>query len=606
MIALYLAMAAHCASSAAALLEENRRAMGDRPTSGTALASYSYQGQGLEGSTSSTVDLATGDFVDGAETPPISDLHGFDGGSTWFRDVSGAFVPQGANGRRGLAVNEAYVNAQSWWRKDRGGARVELTGCDTLKVSPKGGNPFEAKFDSSTKLLTSIRQVGTFGVTTETRFSDYEARSGLMVPAQIELVSNDDPATLETMRLTNFKLGPVRHKASYSMPASHPSDWSLPASGQVSLPFRLLNNHIIVEAKVNGKGPFPFLLDSGGHSIVTPAILKVLGLQSKGESPSGGSGEKMVTNGYAHIDRIDVGGAVLNDQVAATLDFSPVDVEGIQLGGMIGLEFLERFVVGVDYGRRTLTIMDRKRFGTAERRRSGTPIPFTFYEHMPQIEGTFDGKPARFNIDTGSRSDVTMTSPYVEREHLKSAYPNGIEATEGWGVGGPARSYLVRARSMTLGPVEVPGPVTGLSTARKGAMADVYYDGNVGSGALKRFIVTFDYADRIMFLKPSDHIDPDTGHFDRSGMWLNLEEKGLKIMDVAKGGPAERSGLQVGDVVTGIDGQPVSRYSLSEVRSSLKTAPIGKALTIDYLRGGKAARAMLVPARLIPGPEAPR
>jgi hypothetical protein len=68
---------------------------------------------------------------------------------------------------------------------------------------------------------------------------------------------------------------------------------------------------------------------------------------------------------------------------------------------------------------------------------------------------------------------------------------------------------------MKLGSVDVPGPIAGFSTARKGALSDATYDGNVGSGALKRFVVTFDYGGRTMFLKPTTRLDPDTSQFDR-------------------------------------------------------------------------------------------
>ena len=49
-----------------------------------------------------------------------------------------------------------------------------------------------------------------------------------------------------------------------------------------------------------------------------------------------GAGDKAGSNGYAHVDQIDAGGAVLRDQTVITLDFSPPDVEGLQLGGCWG------------------------------------------------------------------------------------------------------------------------------------------------------------------------------------------------------------------------------------------------------------------------------
>ena len=395
MLALLFAVATTCATSPDALLEANRKATGSFGASGTANVRYSYEGQGLTGWTSRTYDLATGVFIDESETPPIRDQHGFDGKLAWFRDLSGGFIPQGPNARQALAVSEAYLNSEAWWRRDRGGARIELSGCNRLKVVPPKGQEFEATFDPVTGLLSGIRQNLTFGISAETRMSDYGRHSGKMVSAKIETFTNDDPSTRETMRLASLRIEPARTPSAYAMPTRKPADWLLPPSGRVSLPFRLLNNHVIIEARVNGRGPFPFLLDTGGHNIVTPATHDQLGLASRGESVSGGSGEKTSTNGYVHLDRIDVAGAVLTNQTGITLDFSPPPVEGLQLGGMLGLELLERFVVRIDYGERMVTIMAPELFDEAERQRSGTPVPFTFYEHMPQVIGTLDGRPAR-------------------------------------------------------------------------------------------------------------------------------------------------------------------------------------------------------------------
>jgi hypothetical protein len=57
---------------------------------------------------------------------------------------------------------------------------------------------------------------------------------------------------------------------------------------------------------------------------------------------------------------------------------------------MIGVDFFERFVIQIDYGTRTLTLIDPVHFGPGERADAGTPVPLKFYSHMPQVSGTFD------------------------------------------------------------------------------------------------------------------------------------------------------------------------------------------------------------------------
>ncbi|HEY3729911.1 MAG TPA: aspartyl protease family protein [Steroidobacteraceae bacterium] len=588
-------------SSPATLLELNRTATEiQAPPSGSVSEQYSYQGQGLEGSASSTFDPATGNFIDRTSIASVPDAHGFDGATAWMQDFSGAYVPEQSEGSRALAISEAYRHANAWWRADRGGAQIEPIGCDGLRVTPSGGNAFEAWFDAATHLLNKIREVQPFGVTVETRYADYREYAGHLVPTQIEVVTNDDPTNRETMRLVARSVNPEEPPASFAMPVNNFSDRSLPSQGRVTLPFRLLNNHIIVDVRVDGRGPIPFLVDSGGHDIVTPATIRALGLGAEGEVPSGGSGEQMVTSGYARVKRIDVGGAVLTDQTVVTLDFSPLAVEGLQLGGMLGLEFLERFVVQFDYGGRTMTIIDPRHFDAEARRRAGTELDFAFYDHCPQISGAFDDLPVRLNIDTGSRSDLTLTSPFVERAHLREQYPHGVITTEGWGATGPTKPYVIRGRSVTLGSVSAPGPIVGLSMSKKGAFSDANYDGNVGSGVLKRFKVTFDYAGQRMYLQAARQIDQDTGHFDRSGMWLNLAERGMQVMDVTPGGPAAETGIKVGDVLVSIGGKPIAGRALSDVRRSLKLVPLRRPLAVRFMRDGRDHSVTLMPRELIP------
>jgi hypothetical protein len=581
------------------LLDTNRAAtvLGS-PPQGTRVARYAYHGQGLDGTAVMTSDLNNGHFIETQALGAIKQANGFDGGQAWMRDLSGVYSPQAGGNKGALAINEAYRNANLWWRTDRGGARLELLGCDGLHVTPLGGQPFEAWFDPHTHLLVRIRETQSYGATTDTHYSHFQRKAGELIPTQVDIDTND--AARQTLRLRELSTTAARPVSAYAMPIEEPADWSLPSSGRVTMPFALINNHIIVEVRIDGRGPYPFLVDTGGHDIVTPFAIKGLGISSVGEALSSGAGDKSVTSGYAHVDRIDAGGALLHDQTVVTLDFSPLAVEGIQLGGMLGVEFLERFVVQIDYGAKTLTLIDPANFSTADRTASGVAIPFVFYEHMPQVTGTFDGRPARYDIDTGSRVEVTLTAPFVSREKLGEAYPNGARVTDGWGVGGASRSYVVRAGQLSLGSVTTSQPIASLSEAKHGAFSDSNYDGNVGSGLLKRYVATFDYSGRMLYLKPAQSLDPDVGAFDRVGMWINLGEGGMAVVDLAAGGPAEQAGLKVGDVMIAIDGATVSTRSLSDVRRSLKVAPIGRPLAITYSRAGTSAIAQVLPRDLIP------
>lgn len=60
---------------------------------------------------------------------------------------------------------------------------------------------------------------------------------------------------------------------------------------------------------------------------------------------------------------------------------------------------------------------------------------------------------------------------------------------------------------------------------------------------------------------------------------------GVILGDVYPGGPADRAGLRVGDIVLGLDGKPMENGRQFDV--NLYRTPIGEAVTLEILRGGE-------------------
>jgi hypothetical protein len=601
MILLLTAVAAACLSDPVELLAAHWRAtQSTTQLPATIVSVYSVKDSGLIGRETSVTDIQSGYFSYSSAVGPISGGGGFDGKVAWSRDLTGFFSPQTGGNKLQLAVNQAYRNANLWWRADRGGSQIESIGCDRLRFLPPGGAVFEAAFDPQTHLLQSVQEDSTFGNRVEIHFSSYVRRHGSMVPTHVESITNEDHASLVTKTLLSQKVTEPRPAASYAMPMRQPIDWAIAPGGRVTMPFQLINNHIIIDVKVDGHGPLPFLLDTGGHEILTPSTVAQRKLQVSGSSPSGGAGEQTSSSGFMRIGSLDAGGAVLRNPSVVVTDFSPLQVEGLQVGGMLGVGFMERFVVQIDYGAKTVTVIDPARFDADDQRQAGTPVNFQFYEHMPQVAGEIEGHVARFLIDTGSRSDVSLTSPFVKREGLDAANAHAAIVTDGWGAGGPTRSKLVRARSMSLGTVQIGNPLAGLSAAKRGTFSDANFDGNVGSGLLKRFRVTFDYRQRTMYLSPLFPVDAGASHADRAGMWINLGSNGLEVMDTLTGGPADTAGLRKGDIVTFVADDSVSSRSLSDWRNYWKIAPLGQSITIRYKRDGAELVTKLIPAELVP------
>ncbi|HOB71866.1 MAG TPA: trypsin-like peptidase domain-containing protein, partial [bacterium] len=69
--------------------------------------------------------------------------------------------------------------------------------------------------------------------------------------------------------------------------------------------------------------------------------------------------------------------------------------------------------------------------------------------------------------------------------------------------------------------------------------------------------------------------------------YLNIEKnvEGALIGSVAKGSPAEKGGIQSGDVITSFNNKPVD--SVSKLKNAVGFSPFGKKLPVEIIRNGK-------------------
>ncbi len=553
---------------------------------------------GLTGQAESWEDNLTGRYVEKYQLGPTSGADGFDGKLVWSQDSSGQPRAEGAENARQGAADQAYRTAMGYWFPQRWAAEIECLGrkeeqgkqFDVLRITPQGGRPFDLWIGATTHLIDHTVEKADIETRT-TYVSDYRTVNGVKVPFAVHSTNGehqyDQYFTLEKVEFN----APIQ-EAQFRMPQPPPPDFAI-AGGKssASVPFELLNNHIYVDVKLDGKGPFRMLCDTGGANIITPELSRELGLKSEGALQGRGVGEKSEDVGLVKMKSLGVGDATLANQVFAVFPMGSFSaVEGIKVNGLIGYEVFKRFVAKVDYEHHLLTLMQPSSFTY---KGEGTVVPFLFNGHIPQVDGAIDGIEGKFDIDTGSRSSLDLLAPFAEKHDLTARYGAKIEAVTGWGVGGAARSLVTRAKVLRLGKVEIERPVAELSLQKKGAFVSPYVAGNVGAGVLKRFNIIFDYPHQQLIFEPNaNYGKPDV--FDRSGMWLNQSGETFEVMDVIAGGPAATAGLKVGDKILAIDGRPVSGLSLPAVREQFKSDAPGTRLRLSIQSGEQKRDAELV------------
>ncbi len=129
------------------------------------------------------------------------------------------------------------------------------------------------------------------------------------------------------------------------------------ASTGVTVPFTLLKTgHMTVRVKLNGKGPYTLIFDTGAPmSIVNNRVARDAGLLKDKPvalfAPFGSRGEVKVND-------FEVGGQKASDVKVAIMDHPTVELFSKHFGpidGIVGFPFFARYKVTVDYQKKTLT-----------------------------------------------------------------------------------------------------------------------------------------------------------------------------------------------------------------------------------------------------------
>jgi carboxyl-terminal processing protease len=91
------------------------------------------------------------------------------------------------------------------------------------------------------------------------------------------------------------------------------------------------------------------------------------------------------------------------------------------------------------------------------------------------------------------------------------------------------------------------------------------------------------------YFPPRDYDDfqeATEGRFEGVGMTVEEIERGLRVLTVYEGSPADRGGLRPGDVITHVDGRSIAGTSSEESTTRIK-GPAGTSVRITVRSGGK-------------------
>ncbi len=534
---------------------------------------------GLTGAAERWSEFTTGRSYLRFSLGPMAGTLGHDGTVTWAQDASGQSRVEDAETAMQLAANAAYRDRLAFWYPARHPAVLGYQGrsiadganFDVVSITPTGGREFELWVNVDTRLIERLVEPEAAATRTEI-YMDWRDVEGVKVPFRVRSsrgdAKRDEIVTVDAMEF-NVSIAGI----DFARPGPPRPDFAFPAGKTVvELPFEIVNGHLYVTVRLNGKGPFVLRLDSGVGNALAPKAAQALGLEPDPAPAAGPAGERGERIGLVRVERMDVAGLRIDDLAFAAIPIAAFmrRVEGRDdVAGRIGHELFKRFPLRIDYARSRLLIYEPTAF---RYQGTGMRVPFRVAGYLPRVQGSVDGFDGLFDIDIGAQVGLVLGAPFVAAHELAARYGATHEVIWGVGAAGRAKALLGRAGTLRLGDVATYNPVTYLSTANEGRLANPDVAGTVGYAVLRRFDITFDFArGQLYFEKNANYGDRDV--HDRAGLWVERDDKGYMLVEVLPQGPAAQAGLKPGDVVVAVDGRPVAGISLAQLRSRLKGTP---------------------------------
>jgi predicted aspartyl protease len=270
----------------------------------------------------------------------------------------------------------------------------------------------------------------------------------------------------------------------------------------VEVPFDFYKNEIILQVKVNGKGPFNMMLDTGTDpSVVDLTTAKNLGLKLHPlGKPGTGGGTEVNLPYYTELPLVEVAGFTVKDVETLAIDLSKMSARlGKPLHGVLGHSVLNGQIVQIDYPNRVVRFYSQPLFSKAANTPQRSVLSFRYADNVLLDDVFVNGKKVVGNLDTGSNGAFNLTPAAVGYLGMEKEFDEAPVSTD-VGYNGVSQNRQGKVNNVTVGGISVDAPAViffGKGTGRDKKPWGI----NIGNAFLKDFVLTLDYRNKLVTLE---------------------------------------------------------------------------------------------------------
>lgn len=456
--------------------------------------------------------------------------------------------------------------------------------CEVIELLPTGGTPCRIYLDASTFLIKRLVMEARDGRVEQT-FDDYRVIKGVMFPfrARIHQVSMNQTIEFCVQSISvNEEIDPVV----FLPPSSDVKDYQF-TNGHAArdVPFVYRQRHIYLPVRIGDRPEeVMFLLDSGASMTVIDSTLAVERDYSLGGKISGAGAGGMADFYMTRIPGFSIEGIAFSNQTVIAYPISTlmrrfVDIE---VGGVLGYDFLSRFVTRIDYENKLISFFEPDSFAPPPGATTfDAPLTHNIFSFQGLLDGAYSGT---FLLDTGANSSMLQKNFVEENELADTTRMLNVYIS---GAGGEESAAIYRFLSFQLGEFSIARPVFAISSSKRGIGAFEGISGIIGNDILERFTITLNYESQQIQLEKNSHF-ANRFFNDRAGLRLQRTRDGkITIHFIIPGSSSEKAGFMAGDEILSIDGREVSHFKNLEEVLHLFESKEGTVRNVEILRSGK-------------------
>ena len=344
---------------------------------------------------------------------------------------------------------------------------------------------------------------------------------------------------------------------------------------RIAVPFALENDFVVVNVLLNGEVPLRFIVDTGAeHTVLLDKIITdQLKIDYRRRFEIRGADVDSLLVAYLATGiSMRVGPNLLaRDRNVLVLEenyFQFEQVTGTDIHGILGADFLMRFVVEFDWKRRELILHAPNHFKLRRgfREAEADFIRNRPYLHLPVGVRGRSTTERRVLLDTGAGLPLLLHTFADSLELPDSMLMDGtvdlpaqiVPTHIANGLGGRLRGSVGRTKKLLVSDVPISDVVTYFQEIDTAAIAELNNrEGIIGTRLLNKFHLIVDYTRRKVYVRPYRRVLREGFSYDRSGLSVTAGGNNLRtftVGNVLPQSPAARADIRVGDRIWRLNG----------------------------------------------------